>query len=148
MTVAKSIEKLWAFKQADKYVVFREVMEEISFTPDDQKKAITEILDNCCNELIRLLEAEKKVLKTTLKKVIISHMDIISSSRVDNANKDFAYELCWYLSEIVGLQFKTSSESRTWGFWKITDEGVKTVNKKKLKKNNKPVGDTLTTNVE
>ena len=133
MGFANSVEKLWAFKQADKYQVFREVQPEIIFTAEDRRKIISDILDNCSTELIQLLQSNSRLPQTELKKVITAYMDEISKAAVDNANKDFAYELCWYLSEIVGLKWKANSERKTWGYWKIADGEMLIFNKKKAK---------------
>jgi hypothetical protein len=134
---AQRLDKLQAFKQADKYKVFGEVQDGISFTAEDQQKIINQILDNCCNELTGLLRTERKPLKTTLKKIVSAYMDVISLCRADEANKDFAYELCFYLSEIAGLQLKLLSEGKAWGYWKVAADEVKIVKKKKSKTKNK-----------
>ncbi len=131
MGLETSLEKLRAFKLADKYETFHKAMPGIILATDNQKEIITQILDNCCAELIRLFLPTKKPLKTTLKQVIATYMDEISRSAADNANKDFAYELCWYLSDIAGLKMKLSSERKTWGYWKVADNEVKIFNKKK-----------------
>ena len=148
MATLKSLEKLYAFKMADKYLVFREVLDEISQTPEDQKKIISQILDECCQELTRRLETEKKPLKSTLKGIVSACMETISLSKTDNANKDFAYELCYYLAEIVGLKFKNLSEGKAWGYWKIAADEVKTVVKKTAKPKRKTKDDITNTQLE
>lgn len=134
MALKNSLEKLEAFKLADKYEAFCEVLPDVFYAIDDQKETISKLLNACAAELISILQNNKKPPKLVLKKVIAKWMDEISLAKVDNTNKDFAYELCWYLSDIIGSKLKLSSESHGWGYWKIAGTEVKTSSKKKARK--------------
>jgi hypothetical protein len=134
VALGNSLEKLKAFRQADKYEAFREALPDVHYAIEDQKKIISDLLDACCAELIKLFQAGKKPTKLILKKNIAKWMDEIANAPVDNVNKDFGYELCWYLSDIAGLKLKLSSENKRWGYWGIVENEVRIVIKKKAAK--------------
>jgi len=122
------------FKRVDKYETFYKILPAMEFSPEDQKSVVTNILDNCCNELITIHQADKKPLKSILKKVFIKYMNELARADIDTSNREFGYELCWYLSEKVDLKLKKSSENKIWGFWKIEEAEVKTIELKANKK--------------
>lgn len=126
MSASKILEKLYAFKRVDIYDAFHKAQPGIYQSHEDQKTTISEILDNCCRELIRLFETEKKPTKVILRQVIANYMDQITHAPVNTESKDFGYELCWFLAEKVGID-KRSSDTKVWGYWRVEAEEVKAV---------------------
>lgn len=117
MTKEQIIEKLEKFKFADKFATFYRIRPTVLLAEDDQQDTISAILDNCCRELIKLYRAtQKKPTKASLKKECLNCMNFIYKSSVRQENKDFAYELCWYLCDIVGVDFKKMTTSKKWGY--------------------------------
>jgi len=114
------IEKLEKFKFADKFATFYRIRPNVLLAEDDQQDAVSVILDDCCRELIKLYRAaKKKPTKTSLKKVCMQCMNTLYKATVREENKDFAYELCWYVCEIVGVDFKKMTSSKKWGYKKV-----------------------------
>lgn len=127
VNTSEIITTLTNFRWADKYATFSDALPSVSGTGEDQREVISDILNQCCSDLINLFEKKKKPTKAELKDAITKHMDRIALAKVSADNRDFGIELCWYLSEKVGLNFKSSSDSRLWGFWKVESGKVKTV---------------------
>ncbi len=148
--MAKSkLEKLYKFKLCDKYETFAEAMPGIQQEGKDQQEIIEHLLNTCCKELLALLEQKKPPAQRLLKECISRCMDGIEQSAATTFNKDFGYELCWYLNDTVGCGLKFSSERKSWGFWKAGPKEVVVFNKKKAarpKKKVKPVDVTFTIN--
>lgn len=119
--------KLNDFKKVDKYETFYKILPAVEFSPEDQKSIVSDILNNCCDDFITLHDADKKPLQSSLKKVFIKCMNELTIANIDTPNREFGYELCWYLSEKVGLKLKKTSENKIWGFWKVEEEEVKTI---------------------
>ena len=134
MTLKSTIEKLRKFSLVDKYEAFHYLHPPLKHSPDDRKKIISDIADKCCYELIRLFEAEKKPTKTAIKRVISAAMTELTKAKTDALNRDFGYELCWYLSEICAVNLKTSSENKIWGYWAVIGKEVQIIEKKSRKK--------------
>lgn len=113
------------FRWADKYATFYKMMPGIEHIGDEHKEIITDILDECCMHLLKALENERKPLKAELRGIITQHMNRIFLSPTTEENRDFGYELCWYLSDKIGLNFKLRSDSKAWGYWKVDAGSVK-----------------------
>ncbi len=128
------IETIAKFRWIDKYATFCKLIPGIENENDDHKEVITEILDRCCNELIDCFRAKDKPLKTTLKEVITQHMNMIYAAKTSEINKDFGYELCWYISDKIGLRFKLQSGKRAWGYWAVEGNIVKQISGVRSKK--------------
>ncbi len=117
MTREATIEKLEKFKFADKFATFYRIRPTVLLSPDDQQDTASSILDNCCRQLIKLYrQAKKKPTKANLKRELIKCMNELHKADITAENKDFAYELCWYLCEIVGIDFKKMTSTKKWGF--------------------------------
>jgi hypothetical protein len=121
------LAKLYRFVEVDKYISFSEALPGIDTTPYDIQDIIVEILDNCAKELIKAYRSHKRPTQVILKEIITRYMNEIATADVNPENKDFGYELCWFLSEKAGVNFKKSSEQRLWGFWKVEANQVKLV---------------------
>ena len=52
-------------------------------------------------------------------------MDDISIAPVDGENKEFGYQLGWYLAEKVAVNLRKGTEKKVWGYWHIDGEEVK-----------------------
>lgn len=123
----EGIEQLKKFLRVDKYETFYKIHPAVLSASDNYKEIIADILDDCCSQLIYLLQRDKKPTKTELKKVITETMDTLTHAKVDTENRDFGYELCWYLSEKAGINLKLISENKIWGYWKVEGNKVKTI---------------------
>lgn len=137
MTNSEILDKLYKFRSVDKYDTFKKAHPSLAGTPPDQQKIIETILDNCCTELIKLFRTDKRPTKTAIKSVIIAYMNEITHAHVNAENRDFGYELCWFLSEKTGSDFKFISHSKAWGFWNIEANEVKTIEMRSKSKTQK-----------
>ena len=138
MKQKKALEQLRKFLRVDKYETFYKAHPHVLLSADDHKEIISDVLDDCCSGLIYLMEQEKKPTKTQLKKVVTDAMNAIATAKVNTENREFGYELCWYLSEKAGLNLKLMSENKIWGYWKIeNDNSVKAIQPKLVSKKRK-----------
>ena len=120
MTGEQITEKLGKFKFSDKFVTFYRIQPTVLLSADDQQDLVSEILNNCCRELIKLYNGAKKLpTKASLKKECIKCMNELYKADITEENRDFAYELCWYLCEIIGIDFKKISASKKLGYRNI-----------------------------
>ena len=133
MSAADILNKLYAFKTVDKYEAFQKLQPGVVNASALYKETINILLDVCCRDLIALFELAKKPTKLILKQTITRCMNKISKADLDAENRDFGYELCWFLAEKVGLELKRTSENRVWGYWKVNDNEVIPVSKAKRK---------------
>lgn len=140
---AQTIAKLQRFEETDKYRSFYKILPAVVQSTPGEREAITNILNRQCGQLISLLLPPKKPHKATLKKVINDGMKAIANAEVSAVNKDFAIELCWYLSDIAGLDMRKSSVTLAWGYWTIEGGQVNVIEHKHRKtinaKRNKPL---------
>jgi hypothetical protein len=134
VALKNTIEKLRKFSLVDKYEAFYHLHPPLKNSADDRKAIISSIADTCCQELIAVFEAEKKPTKAILKKIITKAMNDMAKAKIDPLSRDFGYELCWYLSEISGINLKTTSENKVWGYWPVIGKEVQIVEKKSRKK--------------
>lgn len=129
----ETISKLVRFEEIDKYRSFYKILPAvIDYSKEHERETIGKILNKSTKELIILFKAEKKPHKATIKKVINDCMKQIALSGVSIVNKDFACELCWYLSDIAGLEMRKTSTNSTWGYWDIILNEVKVIEHKKI----------------
>lgn len=134
MSASEIITILTNFRWTDKYATFYKIIPSVTETGENEREIITELVNNCASELISIFEKDNKPTKAELKDTFTKYMDRIALAKVTPDNRDFGIELCWYLSEKVGLNFKSSSENRLWGFWKVEAGNVKTVSGIRRKK--------------
>lgn len=132
-----TIAKLVRFEEIDKYRSFYKILPAVVQTTEDERATVTGILNSSTKELIALLNENEKPHKASLKKIINDCMKRISLAEVSNINKDFAYELCWYLSDIAGLDMRKNSHTASWGYWDVVLNEVKVIEYKKPKVINK-----------
>ena len=130
----RTLAKLERFEEVDKYRSFYKILPSVVQTTEEERDIITKILNKSAKELIRLLKQEKKPHKATLKKVVNDCMKTVAAAPVSTVNKDFAYEMCWYLSDIAGLEMRKTSHSSAWGYWDIIFNEVKTIEYKEKKR--------------
>jgi hypothetical protein len=128
----QTILKLERFREIDKYRSFYKILPAVVNTLEHERELVTAILETSCKELIILFKAEKKAHKASIKKVINDCMKMIAAAQVSNTNKDFAYEMCWYLSDIAGLDMRRASATSSWGYWDIILNEVKVVQQKAI----------------
>ena len=99
MQVNEAISKLTKFRSVDKYEAFHEILPAVIHTTTEQKEIVCDILDRCCTALLQLLRLPKRPTKPVMKKALVLCMDDISIAPVDGENKEFGYQLGWYLAE-------------------------------------------------
>lgn len=123
----RTIAKLVRFAEVDKYRSFYKILPAVVQTTEVERDVITKVLDRSCKDLIGLFKGEKRPHKATVKKVINDCMKSIALAPVNSLNKDFAYEMCWYLSDIAGLDMRKASASHAWGYWDVVLDEVKVI---------------------
>lgn len=128
-----TIAKLERFEEIDKYRSFYKILPAVVQTTEEERDIVTKILNKSSKELIALLKEEKKPHKASIKKIINDCMKRIALAEVATVNKDFAYELCWYISDIAGLDMRKSSHTASWGYWDVILDEVKVIEYKKPK---------------
>lgn len=128
------IESLTKFKLVDKYASFYEALPDVRYADAGQRAIITGILNRCCSELIRLTEAQAR--PSALKKALSQCMDELFHAPVDALNREFGYQLGWFLAEKTGVNLSRVSERRSWGYWKVEHNEVKSVAGSRKKKIN------------
>ena len=123
----EQIDFLNRFRWIDKYATFSKVLPPALITPAIEKEQVTDILDACCKEIATILKQGEKTGKTVLKQTIACFMDELARTDVCQVNKDFGYELFWYVGEKMGIDLKKVSHSKIWGYWKAESNSVVTV---------------------
>lgn len=126
--------KLYTFHRADKYATFAKAQPGIINTADNHKETVSKILNDCCRALINLYESSSIPAKASLKLVIMDCMDALTFADIDIENRDFAYELCWFLAEKTGINLKLRSDTKIWGFWKVQEDQVKNISRVRRRK--------------
>lgn len=120
--IDKIIEELRRIRWVDKYHTFHKIVPGVDHTPEHQQEQINEIVEDCCTKLIRLyLSKKKQPTVAQVRSVILQHMDMISYTDVNNENKDFGYELCWYIAEKTGINIKKYTDTKVYGYWIVED---------------------------
>lgn len=125
MQTNHTLNILSKFRQVDKYESFHEILPAVIYTNEEQKKTVTELLDICCATLIDLYETSKKPSKIIMKKVLVQCMDELSIASIDAENREFGYQLGWYLAEKVNINLRKGTEKKIWGYWSIEANEVK-----------------------
>lgn len=129
------IELLRKIRWVDKYHTFNKVIPGVQHTVQEEQDIITNILEDCCTELIRLHNSPKKASVITVRNTILKYMDTISYADVSIENKDFGYELCWYIAEKANITIRKYTDTKIYGYWKITDDNsLKEVKKRAARK--------------
>lgn len=69
-------------------------------------------------------------------------MDTLAIANIDTENREFGYQLGWYLAEKVNVDLRKGTEKKIWGYWQIEGNEVKAPVKprisKKVKDQQKP----------
>ena len=124
------IEKLRKIRWVDKYHTFHSIVPGVDDTTDEQKDILVNIVEDCCTELIRLYNTQKKPLVTVVRSTIIKYMDKISYADLNTENRDFGYELCWYIAEKAGVSIRKYTDSKVYGYWKVEGNQLKQVTRR------------------
>lgn len=124
------IEQLRKIRWVDKYHTFHNIVPGVDNTPDAEKEIIVNLVEDCCTELIRLYLAKKPPTVATVRAVILKYMDQISYARVNTENRDFGYELCWYIAEKTGISIRKYTETKVYGYWRVDSGTLKEVTKR------------------
>jgi hypothetical protein len=128
------IEKLRKIRWVDKYHTFHRIVPGVDDTTDEQKDILVNIVEDCCTELIRLYNTPKKPLVTLVRSTIIKYMDKISYADLNTENRDFGYELCWYIAEKAGISIRKYTDSKVYGYWKVEGNQLKQVTRRSAMK--------------
>lgn len=126
----KIIEQLRRIRWVDKYHTFHKIVPGVDKAGEDEKETITNIVEDCCTELIRHYNAKRKPTKEKVKKIILKYMDMISYTEVNTESKDFGYELCWYIGEKIGVDIRKYTETKVYGYWRVEENALRTVKKR------------------
>lgn len=139
--IEKIIEELRRIRWVDKYHTFHKIVPGVDHTPDHQQERVNEIVEDCCTILIRKYLSKKQPTVTIVRRIILEHMDMISYADVNTENRDFGYELCWYIAEKTGIDIKKHTDTKVYGYWKVeSDNYLKEVTKRGKKPANKKKG--------
>lgn len=119
MTREETIAKLEKFRLVDKYTAFRELQPAVIFSTYDHREIINNILNTCSRELLQLYKStELKPKKPILKKAFVNCMNEITKANVSTEDKEFAYDICWRLAEMIGADMRRNTGNRKWGYRK------------------------------
>lgn len=130
--------KLYTFHRADKYATFAKAQPGIINTADEHKETVSDILNSCCRSLIDLYERPTLPTVALLKNIIMDCMDALTFADINVENRDFGYELCWFLAEKTGINLKLRSDTKIWGFWKVQQNEVKSISRVRRRKSLDP----------
>lgn len=128
------IEKLRKIRWVDKYHTFHRIVPGVDDTTDEQKDILVNIVEDCCTELIKLYNTPKRPLVTLVRSTIIKYMDKISYADLNTENRDFGYELCWYIAEKAGVSIRKYTDSKVYGYWKVEGNQLKQVTRRSVMK--------------
>lgn len=131
------IEALRKLRRTDKYHNLHKIIPGVVHTPDEVQDIISNIIDDCCTELVRNYLAKKRPTVSTVRSIILKYMDLISYADVNTENKDFGYELCWYIAEKTDVSLKKYTSTKVYGYWNVQDNQLKTVTKRGKRTNKK-----------
>lgn len=124
------IEQLRKIRWVDKYHTFHRIVPGVENTPENEKETITNLVEDCCTELVRLYLAKKPPTVATVRAVILKYMDLISYAEVNTENRDFGYEMCWYIAEKTGISIRKYTETKVYGYWRVEGNQLKEVTKR------------------
>ncbi|MCB9046994.1 MAG: hypothetical protein H6550_12750 [Chitinophagales bacterium] len=124
------IEELRRIRWLDKYHNFHKVVPGVDHSPDEVKDIVNNLVEDCCTELIRHYSGKKKPTVATVRSIIIKYMDLISYTDVNIENKDFGYELCWYIAEKIGITIRKYTETKVYGYWRVENNRLREVTKR------------------
>jgi hypothetical protein len=119
------IDVLSKFRYVDKYEAFHEILPCVLSTSEKEKNVVSEILDSCCAYLLKCYEESERPSKASLKKSLIICMDSLAIAQINAVNREFGYQLGWYLAEKVNINLKKGTEKKLWGYWQIEGNEVK-----------------------
>jgi hypothetical protein len=140
------IDTLVKFKYVNKYESFHKLQAGILHTDPHQKQTVSAILDECCSAIIKTLETAAKFPKAELKRFLVKAMDDLSHADIDPDNREFGYQLGWYLADKSGVDLHKVSARKVWGFWSVDANQVKSIKpqikKKKIKAPSTEIGST------
>lgn len=113
------------FRHIDKYGTFYKILPSVLNTTEEQKNIVSEILNDCCSELLDFFQQAKRPKKQELKQSLIDCMDALSIAKINAENREFGYQLGWYLAEKVKIDLRKGTEKKLWGYWMIEYNEVK-----------------------
>lgn len=128
--VKETIEQLYKIRFVDKYDTFKQLIPGIEDTPEQEKEIIVKLVEDCCTALINLYSLRKKPAVPAVRSALLKHMDMISYAQVSTENRDFGYELCWYIAEKTGVTIRKYTETKVYGYWKVEGTRLKPVTKR------------------
>lgn len=133
----EKISALRRIRWVDKYHTFHKIVPGVEESGDDEKDIIINIIEDCCTSLIKIYNGKKKPTVAILRQTILKYMDEISYAEVSIDNKDFGYELCWYIGEKIDVEVRKYSDTKIYGYWKVQDDKLKAVKRRGKKPDKK-----------
>lgn len=130
----KKIATLTKLRLVDKYIGFYEIMPEVLHSDKQQKELVTALLDECCRRLVQLFTTVAKPRKPAIKKPIFHCMDELTLAPLDAVNREFAYQLGWFIADKAGVDLRKGSMRKAWGYWAVQAGEVKVVGNPRRKK--------------
>lgn len=124
------VEELRRIRWVDKYHTFRNLIPEATTTPESEQDIIINLVEDCCTALIKLYKPKKLPNKKAITSVILKYMDKISYADVNVENKDFGYELCWYIAEKTECNIKKYTNTKVYGYWSVENGKIKPVTRR------------------
>lgn len=132
--IDERIATLTKLRMVDKYASFYEIMPEVLHSDWRQKQLVTVLLDDCCRKLVQLFTTVAKPKKPAIKKPIFYCMDELTLAPLDAANREFAYQLGWFIADKAGVDLRKGSMRKAWGYWAVQAEEVRVVGNPRRKK--------------
>lgn len=124
------LDQLYRIRWVDKYDTFRKIVPGVEDTPEAEKDIIINLVEECCTALIRLYSPKKPPTVAAVRSAILKYMDMVSYAPVCTENRDFGYELCWYIAEKTGISIRKYTETKVYGYWRVEDDRLKEVTKR------------------
>jgi len=124
------LEQLYKLRWLDKYSTFHKIVPGVEDTPDREKEIIISIVEGCCTALIRLYSPKKTPAVASVRSTVLKYMDMVSYAPVCIENRDFGYELCWYIAEKTGISIRKYTETKVYGYWRVEGNRLKEVTKR------------------
>jgi hypothetical protein len=139
VTKEELIEFLNRFRWIDKYKTFAGILPAATTASAEDQEQLTAILDACAYDIISLYHNTKRPTRLQIRQIFTTHIDELARTGLSAANKDFGYELFWYLGEKTGTDLRKGSDAKIWGYWKVESGKVKTIGSVRKKRTEKVI---------
>jgi len=124
------LDQLYKIRWVDKYETFRAIVPGVEETPEHEKEIIVKLVEDCCTALIQLYSPKKPPTVAAVRSTVLRYMDMVSYAPVCTQNRDFGYELCWYIAEKTGVSIRKYTETKVYGYWRVEGTRLREVTKR------------------